>query len=598
MKLGQHRKVLVRRVRVLSTAAQVALLVVATAYWSVQVAQGSYFRELADNNRLRKVLIEAPRGLIRDRQGRPLVENAPSYSLSIDRSRSSNLEDSLNFAAKTLGEDPGELEKILEGFQRVPQFKRILLADRLSLAEVARFSVETLEHPEFEIEVKQVRLYRHAYQTAHLLGYLGEVTEANLAAAASPYRPGDLVGKKGIEERYESHLRGERGEQVVVVDSRGRTIKEDRTSPAGAGKDLKLTLDLDLQQEAALQLEGKVGTIVVLDPRQGEILAMVSSPSFDPNRFAHGLRSEDWRALVENPHHPLQNRAVQNVYPPGSVFKIVMALAGLDLGLVDADTTRVWCKGHSKIYNNVYRCWKAGGHGVVDLRRSLEGSCNVFYHQIGQKMGIDKVAEYARRFGLGRRTGVDLGGEKAGLVPSQSWSEKVRGGPWYPGETISVATGQGPILVTPLQVAVMMAAIANGGFVVTPHFVRDEEGEPPRPIGFAREHLEAVREGLRAVVQGTRGTAVRARVKGLELAGKTGTAQVISQKQRTKNEDLPEQFRDHAWFASFAPFEDPRLVVVVFIEHGGAGSSSAAPLAKALYEKFLETDLASDHLAG
>jgi penicillin-binding protein 2 len=385
---------------------------------------------------------------------------------------------------------------------------------------------------------------------------------------------------------------------VVVVDSRGRRIKEGRTSPADAGSDLKLTLDLDLQQEAALQLEGKVGTIVALDPRQGDILAMVSSPSFDPNRFAHGLRSEDWWELVENPHHPMQNRAVQNVYPPGSVFKIVMALAGLDLGLVDADTTRVWCKGHSKIYNNTYRCWKAGGHGVVDLRRSLEGSCNVFYHQLGQKMEIDKIAEYARRFGLGQRTGVDLEGEKSGLVPSRSWSEKVRGSPWYPGETISVSTGQGPILVTPLQVAVMMAAVANGGFVVTPRFVRGEEGEPPRSLEIAREHLDVVREGLWSVVQGAQGTATRARVEGLELAGKTGTAQVISQKQRTRNEDLPEQYRDHAWFASFAPFEDPRLVVVVFVEHGGAGSSSAAPLAKALYEKFLKIDPASDRIAG
>ena len=598
MKLGQHRQVLVDRVRLLNTVTQIIFLVIACAYWSVQVAQGSHFRELADNNRLRKLLIEAPRGLIRDRAGRPLVENAPSYSLYIDRSRSENVEASLQFAARTLRQDALDLDVILEDFLQVPDFKPVLLAERLSLAEAARFSVETLEHPEFEIEVKQLRLYRHAYQTAHLLGYLGEVTESDLSPADNPYRPGDLVGKKGIEERYEAHLRGERGEQVVVVDSRGRQIAQAQRSPADAGEDLQLTLDLDLQQEAALQLSGKVGAIVALDPRQGDILAMVSSPSFDPNRFAHGLRSNEWRDLLENPHHPLQNRAIQNVYPPGSVFKIVMALAGLDLGRVHSETTRVWCPGYSKIYSNTYRCWKAGGHGTVDLGRSLEGSCNVFYHQLGQKLEIDQIAAYAERFGFGRRTGIDLDGEKAGLVPSQSWSKKARGGPWYPGETISVSTGQGPILVTPLQVAVMMAAVANGGFVVTPRFVRDESVAPPRPLGLSSEHLAAVREGLWRVVQGSQGTGKAAQMEGLELAGKTGTAQVVTQKQRTQNKDLPEKLRDHAWFASFAPFEHPRLVVVVFVEHGGAGSSAAAPLAKALYEKFKNSDFASDRPAG
>lgn len=598
MKLGQHRRVLVRRVRVLTTIAQIVLLAVATAYWSVQIAQGSYFRELADNNRLRKLLIEAPRGLIRDQEGRPLVENVPSYSLYIDRSRSLDLEASLYFAARILGEDPAELGATLEEFRRVPSFKRVLLAEGLSLAEAAQFHVETLEHPEFEISVKQLRLNRHADQTAHVLGYLGEVTEADLSPEDSPYRPGDLVGKKGIEEHYESSLRGERGEQVVVVDSRGRRVEEAQRSPADAGNDLWLTLDLALQQEAALQLQGKVGTIVALDPRQGDVLAMVSSPSFDPNRFAHGLAKDEWRELIENPHHPLQNRALQNVYPPGSVFKIVMAMAGLDRGLIDPEATRVWCRGRSKIYNNTYRCWKAGGHGTVDLRRSLEGSCNVFYHQLGQKLDIDVIAEYARRFGFGSRTGIDLDGEKTGLVPSHSWSEKARGAPWYPGETISVATGQGPILVTPLQVAVMMAAVANGGFVVTPRLVRDGDEEPPKPLGLRPEHLEVVRQGLWDVVQGTGGTGKQAGVEGLEIAGKTGTAQVIKQKKRTQNEDLPERFRDHAWFASFAPFEDPRLVVVVFVEHGGAGSASAAPLAKAIYEKFQEADRASDRFAG
>jgi penicillin-binding protein 2 len=458
--------------------------------------------------------------------------------------------------------------------------------------------VEALEHPELEIEVGQRRLYRHRYQTAHILGYLGEVEESELATEGSTYRPGDLVGKKGLERRYESLLRGERGEQMVVVDSRGRRVEEIDRSPADAGQDLYLTLDLDLQQEAWGILEGRVGSIVALDPRQGDILAMVSSPSFDPNMFARRLRSEEWQALIENPDRPLQNRAIQNVYPPGSVFKMVMAMAALDRGFVDPDRTKVWCPGHSLIYNNVYRCWKAGGHGTVDLRRALEGSCNVYFHRLGQELEIDRIAETALRFGLGSKTGIDLEGEKGGLVPSQEWSERARRTPWYPGETISVATGQGPILVTPLQVAVMTAVFANGGYLVTPRLYRDASTPPPKDLGFSPEDLEVVREGLWKVVQGTQGTGYRAKVAGVEIAGKTGTAQVITQERRTDNDDLPEKLRDHAWFTSFAPYDDPRLVVVIFVEHGGAGSSTAAPLARALYERFLETDLAPHRSAG
>ena len=587
-----------QRVRFLGAAAQVILMIIAASYFRVQVARGEHYRELADNNRLRRLHIEAPRGLIRDRLGRPLVENTPSYDLSIDRSRVKDLDATLAFAARVLGKEPEELEEILHDARRSSRFKPVRLAGGLTLEQTARLQVEALEHPGLEIEVGQRRLYRHRYQTAHILGYLGEVEESQLEADDSTYRPGDLVGKKGLEKGYESLLRGDRGEQLVVVDSRGRRVEEIDRSPADAGQDLYLTLDLELQQEAWSMLEGRVGSIVALDPRQGDLLAMVSSPSFDPNMFARRLRSEEWQTLIQNPDRPLQNRAIQNVYPPGSIFKMVMALAALDRGLVDPETTKFWCPGHSLIYNNVYRCWKAGGHGTVDLRRSLEGSCNVYYHRIGQELEIDRIAETAKRFGLGSQTGIDLEGEKGGLVPSQAWSQQSRRTPWYPGETISVATGQGPILVTPLQVAVMTAALANGGYLVTPRLHRDTEPTPPKHLGFSAEDLEVVREGMLQVVHGTQGTGFRAKVTDLEIAGKTGTAQVITQERRTDNEDLPEKLRDHAWFTSFAPYEDPRLVVVIFIEHGGAGSSIASPLARALYERFLETDLASHRSAG
>ncbi len=593
MKLRQHRSDLLRRVGRLHGAAQLALLLIAGGYWLVQVAEGSYYRELAENNRLRKLDVEAQRGLILDRYSRPLVENAPSYALAIDRRLSQDLEASLSFAAGILRRPKGDLEAILAAHRSAPSFQLVRLAEGLSLAQVARIAVAQLEHPELEVEVTQLRLYRHAHRTAHVLGYLGEVTHADLALPQSPYRPGDLVGKKGLERLYEERLRGSSGEQVVVVDSRGQLIEELDRRPASSGQDLTLTLDLDLQQQAARLLEGRVGVILAMDPRQGDILAMASSPAFDPNRFARRLEPGEWRELLGHPHHPLQNRALQNTYPPGSVFKIVMAVAGLERGLIDPQETKVFCRGFSRIYNNRYRCWKAGGHGEVDLRRSLKHSCNVYYHQLGQKLGIDVIATYARAFGLGSPTGIDLAGEKAGLVPGSTWSLEARGAPWYPGETISVATGQGPILVTPLQIAVLMAAVANGGVLVRPRLVRDAAPSPSSPpLPFAPQSLALVREALWSVVSEPGGTGDDAFVEGLDIAGKTGTAQVIAQESRTDNEDLAPEHRDHAWFASFAPFDDPRLVVVIFVEHGGGGSAAAAPLAKEIYETYLDTDFA------
>ncbi len=606
MKIRQHRRSLVKRVARLNGAAQAMLVLIAAGYWSVQIAEGSYYRELADNNRLRKLMIEAPRGLILDRYHRPLVENTPSYSLLLDRSLTPDLPASIDFAAGILDRPRPELMAILEEHQRTPTFQPIRIAEGLTLTQLARFEVEHLEHPEFEIEVEHLRLYRQAHQTAHLLGYLGEVTQADLARPDTPYRPGDLIGKKGLEGLYEQYLRGDTGERVVVVDSRGQLIEEFDRLPAQSGRDLELTLDLKLQQAAAELLEGRVGSIVALDPRQGEVLALVSAPSFDPNHFARRLRRDEWRELLDHPNHPLQNRAVQNTYPPGSVFKIVMALAGLDRGVIDPVATTAYCRGYSTIYNNRYRCWKASGHGTVNLREALKGSCNVYFHQLGQKLGIDQIAAYSRMFGLGSRTGIDLSGEKAGLVPDSRWSLEARGAPWYPGETISVATGQGPILVSPLQIAVMVAAVANGGHLVRPHLVRTgrDTGRAAGatnagratgatdPLPLAAEHLALVSAALHSVVNESGGTGKAAAISGRDIAGKTGTAQVIAQERRIDNESLAPEIRDHAWFASFAPSGDPRLVVVVFVENGGAGSRAAAPLARTLYEQFFEADRA------
>lgn len=597
MNVREYRDELVVRARLLLGVFVALLAVVCIGYWRIQIVHGAYFHDLAENNRLRRLPIKAPRGLIYDRNGRLLVENIPSYTLLLDRSRSRDIEGSLGFAASVLKRPETQLDAVVARYRGAASFTPVLVAENLALAEAAHFGVTSLEHPEFEVDVRHLRLYRHGAQTAHVLGYLGEVSENDLTRGGGRYIVGDLVGKKGIEQTYDQLLRGRDGNRVVVVDSRGRLLEEDEREPAVPGQSLTLTLDLDLQQEAERMMDGKVGSVVALDPRNGEILALVSEPSFDPNLFARRLDQDEWDALLNNEHHPLQNRALQNSYAPGSVFKIVMATAGLTEGVVGSDDT-VYCDGSTAIYGNQFRCWKRGGHGWVNLHSALKYSCDVYFYHLGQKLGIERIAQYARMFGLGDSTGVDLRGEKAGLVPDPEWSRRERHQSWYPGETISVAIGQGPILVTPLQMARMVAVVANGGYLVTPHLVREAAIPQPVATGLDPRILANLRQQLWSVVNEEGGTGAAARLDGLDIAGKTGTSQVIAQKTWTDSSSLAYEHRDHAWFASFAPAAAPRLVVVVFVEHGGKGSAAAAPIAKALYEKYLQPDLRSNVLLG
>ncbi len=587
----EHRDDLVGRVRLLAAAVTGLLVLIASGFWFVQIAQGDYYRELAENNRLRKLPIIAPRGLIFDRRGRLLVENLPSYNLMVDRSRTTAVERSLAFAATVLARPLGDLEDLMERYRGVPVYKPVLLAENLSLAEVARFGVEALEYPEFEVEVQQTRLYRHREQTAHVIGYIGEATPDEIERSAGAVSPGDVAGKKGVEKRYDAMLRGKDGSRVVVVDSRGELLREYGRVPSAPGRDLTLSLDLELQQEAASWLDGpdKVGAIIVMDPRNGELLALVSSPSFNSNLFTHRLQENDWQALLDAPNNPLQNRAMQNAYSPGSTFKIVMATAGLSEHLID-ESFRLSCAGSTVIYNHSFRCWRKEGHGSVNVVEALERSCDVFFYHLGQRLGIERIARYARLFGLGSLTGIDIPGEKEGLVPDAAWSLKARHQPWYAGETISVAIGQGPMLLTPLQMAAMTAMVANGGYRVTPHLVQNLPYPPPQKVNLDPQALALVRKGLWAVVNEPGGTAyTAARVPGFNIAGKTGSVQVIAQKVRTKAETLPFKYRDHGWFTSFAPESEPRLVVSVFVEHGGSGHN-AAPIAKALYQKYLSIE--------
>lgn len=586
------RQDLIGRIWLLNVLVTGLLGAIACAYWFAQIVEGEHYAELAENNRLRKLPIKAPRGLIYDRTGKLLVENIPSYNLLVDRSRSDDLKKAIAFVSGVIGRPVPELSAILDRVRSTPDFKPVLLAEHLTLEQVAEVSARGREFPEFEVEVQNLRLYRHGPQTAHVLGYLGEVTQSEVERSDGSYAVGDLVGKRGIEQVFDKVLRGRDGERVVVVDSRGKLLDEYGRTPVEAGRPLHLTLDLDLQQEAIRQFEGAdaVGSVVALDPRNGEILALVSAPSYDPNLFARRLGQQEWNALIGAPHDPMRDRAIQNTYSPGSVFKIMMAAAGLAEGIVN-ESDSVWCDGSASIYGHRFRCWSKGGHGRVDLHSALAHSCDVYFYHLGQRLGIERIARYSRMFGLGSKTGIELRGENAGLVPDSAWSLAKRKHPWFLGETISVAIGQGPVLTSPLQIAAVTALIANGGRPVRPHLIQGEEFEAPeadRPPIPPRA-LEAVREGMDGVVNDPGGTARTARLPNVRVAGKTGTVQVIGQASRTNPNSLPFRFRDHGWFTSFAPVDHPEIVVVAFVEHGGSGSKAAAPIAKAVLAKYFST---------
>ncbi len=579
-KVREHHSEIVSRVPRLQLGFVALLVIIAAAYWVVQVAFGETYRALAVNNSLRERVITAPRGLIYDASSRPLVENVASYNLILHPSRSRDLSASREFVEGVLGPSPPAAEA---RWRRTPGLR--MVAEDLTLEEVAQFEARSLEYPEFEIEVGHVRLYRHGSQTAHLVGYLSEATGKRLEESQGRLDEGDLVGVVGLEAAFDAELRGTKGVNRVVVDHRGRVKRVHSRQAAIPGEELALELDLDIQQAVARALEDQVGALIAIDPRDGGIRAMVSSPSYDPNIFTRRLVPERWEAIVKAPHDPLQNRALQNTYSPGSVFKIVVALAGLAEREITADTSVV-CNGAARYYNHRFRCHKRSGHGRVRLREALKYSCDIYFYSLGQKLGIDRIARFSRMLGLGSRTGVEIGAEKAGLVPDEAWSRESRGTPWYAGETISVSIGQGPLLVTTLQVAAMMSAVANHGDLVRPRLV---VGKAERtPTGLDPAHLDLVKEALSAVVNDG-GTGAAARLDGIEVAGKTATVQVVEQVSWIDSEDLPFERRDHAWFASFAPADDPELVVVAFVEHGGHGSAAAAPLAKLVYEIYFQS---------
>ncbi len=591
----EDRRPLLVRIDRAAAAAWTVLAVLVGVYWFHQILRGEDYARQAEDNRLRSVPVTAPRGFILDRNGTVLAENEPAFTLLLYRKETKDLDRSLRFVADLLDRSFDELKRRAERDRSSYDFVPVVLEDNLTMAEVAAVEAHALEHPELAVQTTERRVYGHTKVAAHLLGHLGEVSPEQIAAGAGQTRPGESIGQKGVEAAYQDLLAGVSGSRTFVIDSFGREVGESGRIDPLPGNTLWLTIDLPLQTIAEEYFANKVGSAVALDPKTGEILALVSAPAFDPNLFTKRLSRSEWDAIVTDKNHPLNNRVLQNVYSPGSVWKAFMARAILAGGIRPEE--RVLCTGGATFYGRFFRCH--GRHGSVDLVTALKVSCDTYFYTMGRRLGIEAIAENGNLFGFGRPTGIDLLGEKSGVLPSTEWSLKVRKHPWYAGETISVAIGQGPVLVTALQIARAFAGIANrDGALPTPHLfhigenVRTRERFVYRPpvresVPWPPGARDLVVDGLWRVVNEPGGTAYSVHVPGLDLCGKTGTVQVVAQKEARKAYLLPEALRDHGWFASFAPRDDPKIVVVVFVEHGLHGNTAAAPLAAKLTAAWL-----------
>jgi penicillin-binding protein 2 len=554
-------------------------------YWKIQILDHRKYWSLSEANRLREIAIPAPRGRLFDRQGVVLADNTAAFKACLLRENNPRWKESLGEMARLLQLDLTVLEERINRYASLPAFIPIVIKDNLSLEEIARIEARKFEFPELFIDREPRRFYPFGEITAHVTGYLQEVSADELKSGEfRKKRMGDLIGKTGLERKYEAWLEGEDGKRMEIVDSLGRSHGEYSRIEPRAGRDLHLALDLDLQKKAYELLEGREGAIVALKPRTGEILALVSSPSFDPNLFVSRFSLKEWTELNSRNDNPLENRAIRGLYPPGSVFKLAVALGALQKGLISPQTMH-YCSGEANFYGRSFACWQSGGHGWLNLAEAIKNSCNIYFYQVGRRLGIEDIARTARQLGLGSMTGIDIPGEKEGVVPDPEWKRRTQGADWFPGETISVSIGQGPIQVTPLQIAVYTAIIANRGQKIKPHLIMEKEllaSEQNGPLDSAdidMNHFEAVIEGMwRSVNQG--GTGHLAMVEGFDVCGKTGSSQIIS---REKAQKTGLKLKPHSWFTGFAPRNNPEIVVTVVVEFGGLGGASAAPLAKEIF---------------
>jgi len=600
MRLDSHgAEDLQRRYKPFLIMTIIGFLVLGFRAWHLQIIKGKEFSRLSKHNRIRIREIPASRGMILDRKGRIVVDNRPSFEVLLIPEDIVDMGKITESLRRMLNIPPQEVEERLEANKRRPPFRPVRIQSDISRLHLALLETHKLDLPGLVVDVAPRRAYTRGNMASHLLGYLGEIDRHELKESRfAEYQMGDFIGKYGVEKKWEPFLKGIDGGRQVEVDAMGRELKVLQRVEPHPGNNVYLTIDLDLQMTCEILLQGKEGAIVAMNPQNGKILAMASHPSFNPSLFAGGINHEDWKNLVRNPFYPLQNRSIQGQYAPGSVFKLITATAGLEEGAISPEEV-LFCTGSYRFGNRTYRCWRKGGHGKVKLHRAVVESCDVFFYQVGQRVGIDTLAKYAKGFGLGKPTAISLRDEKPGLIPTSEWKKQIYDEPWYEGETLSCAIGQAYILVTPLQLLNVISSIANGGTLYIPQIVERVEtangkvvkSYPPIPRGkipLTPENLTIIREALHGVVNEARGTGRISRIRGTIVSGKTGTAQVISLREDIEEEDLPYEYRDHAWFVAYAPMDNPVISVVVLVEHGGHGASAAAPIAREVMRKYLE----------
>ncbi len=599
-------KLFTRRAFVVGALQLCGLVILGARLAWLQIAKGKRYKMLSDKNRINIKILPPPRGEIVDRFGVPLAVNTQTYRALIIPEQTDNIEKSLRALQKVIYVEEGYIQRVLKEATKTAKFIPLRIKEGLSWGDVARVEVRLPDLPGIFIDVGDIRTYPYRSATAHVVGYVRAVSREDLKADDPIMRlPGFRIGKTGIEKVYDKEMRGKPGAAEVEVNVVGREVRELKRKAPVFGKRVTLSIDGELQRITQEILSTyKSASAVIMDANSGAIYAMVSYPSFDPNAFVRGLTKDEWKIISKDPAHPQTNKAISGQYPPGSTFKMMTALAGLEAGVINRNTL-VFCSGYYDYGKSRYHCWKHGGHGYVNLERALQESCDVYFYKMATDVGIDKIADMARRFGLGDKLGIELGSEASGLIPDEAWKKKTMGVKWYPGETIISSIGQGNVLTTPLQLAVMTARLVNGGVGVKPwltcyvgeEFLGHSNWDK---LDVNPKHLALVMNGMNRVVNNKRGTAYRSRIKikGMEMGGKTGTAQVqrITAEQRrlgVKNEDLPWEQRHHALFVGYAPISNPRYVCSVVVEHGIGGSRAAAPIAKMLLEHTQKRDPAS-----
>jgi len=553
--------------------------------WQLQFLRGDEYRRLSEENRLRVVKVAAPRGIIFDRNGIPLVKNSPYYSVSVNPKELGQMD--LTLLSNFLKVDRKSLE------DRIAQYKGSLyepikLKEGLSFKELALIESRHSDYPGLQIEVDVTREYLYDKVGAHLIGYLGKPNQSQSQNPEFKDVPPDaFIGQWGIEKLYDRYLRGMPGERIIEVDALGREIRLLQRSPPMRGKDLRLALDISLQKEAEYAFGEKTGALVAIKPDTGELLALVSKPSFDPNIFARGIDSRQWFELNSNARKPFLNRALQSQYPPGSTFKIATAAAALEEGVMEPET-KVTCRGSIDYGRWHFGCWQRKGHGTLSLHRAIVESCDVYFYEAGKRLGIDRIAFFARELGLGSESGLVLVKERKGLIPDTQWKAEKKNQAWYLGETFNASIGQGYVSVTPFQMAQMISIVANEGDMYNPLLLMvKEKPKPLRKVHLKEETLRIIKDALCGVVNERSGTGWAARSSVTRICGKTGTSQVVSVRRDSRY--LPEMYRDHAWFVAFTPYEKPEIALSVMVEHGGHGGSAAAPIAKRSIEAYLKS---------